>query len=143
MSNAKHSKEQSQASLPEALIDHIRRPRNLGPVANPDGVGTATRGCGDTIEISLRVREGRIEQAGFTVRGCPWSLACASAATTLLEDQPLLDARNRVDDETILTILGGLPAGEEHCATLASKAAAQAILDAFRTAREPWKKAYR
>ncbi len=48
--------------------------------------------CGDVIELSLTVRDGRIEEARFDGRGCSISQASASMMTSLLKGADLAEA---------------------------------------------------
>lgn len=70
----------------EVILDHYRRPRNKGEL---DGVThTVTMNnplCGDVVELKLRVRGDRIDEARFQGRGCSISQASASMMTEELE----------------------------------------------------------
>jgi nitrogen fixation protein NifU and related proteins len=66
----------------EVILDHYQSPRNRGRLDAPD---VATQGtnplCGDEIEVSLAVKDGRIADVAFQGRGCSISQASASMMT--------------------------------------------------------------
>ena len=81
----------------KTAIDHAMNPRNVGSIPEPDGFGSVTGPCGDTMEIWLRVKDGAIRQATFWTDGCGTSIAAGSMAAELIkgkmctrgaEDQP-------------------------------------------------------
>lgn len=127
----------------EELLEHVRRPRNLGLLPNADVVVEAVGECGDSIEMSIIVRNGRILRVGYIPRGCAFTLACASLASTLAEGQTLADARREVHPVAIDAGLGGLPEGHGHCASLAAGAIWKAITAYLTSENEPWKRLYR
>jgi len=135
-------RDESAGPSPE-LIDHASRPRNLGPLEHPDAVGEASRSCGDAIEFSIVVRDGRILGVGYLPRSCLVTLACASMASTMVLEKTPIEARRALRPERIIEAFGGLPKGEEHCATLVSRALWAALDDYIATEREPWKRVYR
>ncbi len=81
----------------DIVLDHFQQPRNVGDLEAPDAVAEeANPICGDRIRLSLRIRDGIIEEARWQGEGCVPALAAASLATELLrgrslEFQPLLD----------------------------------------------------
>jgi len=130
-------------SAPEELIAHVRSPRNLGVFECPDGYASITGPCGDSVEVSIAIDEGRIARVGHVPSGCAFTLACASVATTIAKGRTLAEARSAVSPMAIDAALGGLPEDHAHCARLAASAVWGAIDDAIATAREPWRRAYR
>jgi nitrogen fixation NifU-like protein len=70
----------------EVIVDHGRRPRNFGPL--PDASHRAEGFnplCGDRLTLSLKVVDGRIEDARFEGVGCAISTASASLMTEALK----------------------------------------------------------
>ena len=148
--DSKHHHGAHDHAVPASLLEsnqtlalHMLRPRNLGRIRQPHGLGTSERSCGDTLEVSLTVQGSHITAIRVLPRGCGMTVACASMATTLAEGKSLTEARRAVTPEAIDAGLEGLPKGEEHCARLAARAVRAAIDDAIATSREPWKRAYR
>ncbi len=78
----------------EVIVDHGRRPRNHGHLADPtasaDGINPL---CGDELHIELDVRDGMVHDVAFTGQGCAISQASASLMTEALKGRPLADAQ--------------------------------------------------
>ena len=108
---------------------------------NPDGYGKRTRECGDTIELFLTVRGGRIVNACFETNGCIYSVACANAVIRLVEGKSIQEAWT-VTPEMIADYLETLPGKEFHCAQLAVQALFLALANCQQNERNPWKKFY-
>jgi len=109
---------------------------------NPDGYGKSSRGeCGDTIEIFLTLRDGRIASASFETNGCLYTLASANAVVHMVEGKTIEDAWE-ITPEEVMDYLETLPRAEKHCAQLAVRTLQHALLDARENQRHPWKKFY-
>jgi len=99
--------------------DHIANPRNAGELRNANAIGEETNPvCGDRLRLSLRVREGRIEAAGFLAYGCPPTLVCGSILTELITGKTIEEAA-RLTRKDLVEALGGLPSRKQHAAGLA------------------------
>lgn len=94
----------------------------------PDGYGRRYRECGDTVEIFLMVRDGKIVSASFETNGCLYSVACANAVVLMAEGKTLEEARE-ITPEHIIDYLETLPAAESHCARLAVRTLHAAIVN--------------
>jgi nitrogen fixation NifU-like protein len=102
----------------EIVLEHFRRPRNVGPL--PDATATievVNPVCGDILRLSARVENGRIVAARFKTQGCVASIAASSMLTDLLTGKTLTEARN-LTAENISESLGGLPPATFHAAQL-------------------------
>jgi len=126
----------------EKTIDHFLSPRNLGEIPAPDGFGRVTGSCGDTMEIYLKVRDGRVMDAFFWTDGCGPSIASGSMVTEMAKRRSIGEAQ-RISQHDVLAALGGLPEESEHCALLAADTLKVAIKDYLAFKNEPWKRAYR
>jgi len=126
----------------EKTIDHFLNPRNLGEISTPDGFGRVAGPCGDTMEIYLKVRDGRVMDAFFWTDGCGPSIASGSVVTEMAKRMNVIEAQ-RISQHDVLAALGGLPEESEHCALLAADTLKEAIKDYLAFKNEPWKKAYR
>lgn len=114
----------------EAAVDHFTHPRNVGGVQDADGKGSDTNpSCGDRTTITLRVRDGRVEEARFRTFGCVAAIASASALTELVTGRTVEEAR-ALSPGDVNAALGGLPARKEGCALMAVGALRAALLDA-------------
>ncbi len=125
----------------EKTIDHFLNPRNLSEIPAPDGFGRVTGPCGDTMEICLKVRDGRVANASFWTDGCGPSIASGSMVTELAKLMNISEAQ-RISQHDVLAALGGLPEESEHCALLAADTLKEAIKDYLTFKNEPWKRAY-
>ncbi|MBE9514369.1 MAG: iron-sulfur cluster assembly scaffold protein, partial [Chloroflexi bacterium] len=77
----------------ERTIDHFLNPRNLGQIEAPDGFGRVTGPCGDTMEIYLKARNGRITNATFWTDGCGPSIASGSMVTELVRGKSIAEVQ--------------------------------------------------
>ena len=69
----------------QIILDHYRRPRNKGKVDPSDFVAKENNPlCGDEIEVTARVKDGKIEEIKFAGHGCAISQASASIMTMKL-----------------------------------------------------------
>ena len=126
----------------EEAIDHFLNPRNVGETQSPDGFGRVTGPCGDTMQIYLRVNNGRVTNATFWTDGCGPSIASGSMVTELVKGKSVAEAQ-RVTQDDVLDALGGLPEESLHCALLAANTLKAAIRDYLAFKNEPWKRAYK
>ena len=128
--------------LPKKAVDHFASPRNVGEFRTPDGLGRASIPCGDSMQICLRVSNGRILEARFMTDGCGPVIACGCMATELVKGKTISEAM-AVGKDDIMSGLDGLPEPETHCAALAVNALKQALMDYLALRCEPWKRTYR
>jgi nitrogen fixation NifU-like protein len=126
----------------DTVIDHAQHPRNIGSMDSPDGFGSVTGSCGDTMEIYIRIRNDRILNATFMTDGCGTTIAAGSMVTELAKGKAVSEAFKITRDD-ILNALGGLPEENQHCAQLAADTLKAALRDYLAFKNEPWKRAYR
>ena len=113
----------------DTVMDHFLNPRNMGDVQEADGVGeVGAAACGDIMKISLKIRDGKIEDARFKTFGCGSAIASSSMATELIKGRTLEEAKNFSNQE-VVDALGGLPPVKIHCSVLAEEALKAAIDD--------------
>jgi nitrogen fixation NifU-like protein len=125
----------------EKTIDHFLNPRNLDEIPAPDGFGRLTGSCGDTMEICLKIRDGKVMNASFWTDGCGPSIASGSMVTEMAKRMNIGEAQ-RISQHDVLAALDGLPEESEHCALLAADTLREAIKDYLAFKKEPWKRAY-
>jgi nitrogen fixation NifU-like protein len=126
----------------EATIDHSMNPRNLGDLEDADGFAKVIGPCGDTMEIWLKVKNGAIRDASFMTDGCGTSVASGSMVTEMAKGKNISEAQE-INQQDVLSALGGLPEESEHCALLAANTLKEAIRDYLAIKKEPWTRAYR
>jgi len=82
----------------EVIVEHGRKPRNFGELDDAtrhvEGINPL---CGDQLDISLRIVDGRIEGIAFTGSGCAISQASASLMTEAIKDRDTAEARDLFD----------------------------------------------
>jgi len=116
-------------SYNQTVIDHLKHPRNMGEMENPDGVGEAQNPvCGDTMRLFIKVEAGRIIDAKFLTFGCGAAIASSSISTEMMKGKAIEEAL-MISDQVIAKALGGLPPAKIHCSILAEKAIQAAVLD--------------
>jgi nitrogen fixation NifU-like protein len=113
----------------ERVMDHFTNPRNVGDMADADGVGTVGNPtCGDAMKIYIKVKDGRIVDAKFKTFGCGAAIAVSSMVTEMVKGKTL-DEALAISKETVANELGGLPPQKMHCSNLGADALRQAIED--------------
>jgi len=125
----------------DTVIDHSMNPRNAGSIPNADGFACVTGPCGDTMEIWLSVRDGKIRNATFWTDGCGTTIAAGSMATEMAKGKSVSKGFQITQDD-ILINLGGLPEESAHCALLVANTLKEALRDYIALKNEPWKRAY-
>ena len=118
--------------------EHLKSPRNLGRLADPDGVGEIDDPASETLlTIYLKLSDGLdgrrvIDTAHFRAFGCGGCIITGSVVTELAIGLAVDEART-VDGEAINQALeDGLPAEQRYCADLAARALHLALTDASR-----------
>ena len=133
--------EEVRRQYSEQVVDHWLHPRNPRVMRRPDGRARRVGACGDDMQIDLKIRGERVEEASFMTSGCMTSIVTGSMAVELATGADVSAARD-VSPDDILEGLGGLPEESEHCAELASETLRAAVDDYLRTRGESWRKLY-
>ncbi|MGE3267202.1 MAG: iron-sulfur cluster assembly scaffold protein [Chloroflexota bacterium] len=116
--------------------DHLERPRNLGQLDAPGGVGRIEEAARDTqVTIYVRVLESASGEqvvcaARFRAFGCGGCIITGSMVTELVLGRSIAEAAT-IDEAAVLHALDhGLPPDQQYCAELAVRALRLAISDA-------------
>jgi nitrogen fixation protein NifU and related proteins len=128
--------EDARRKYSETVVDHWMHPRHPYAMDHADGHARVKGPCGDTMEIFLRVRDDKIEEASFVTDGCITSIAAGSMAVEMAGGIDLAAARALSEDD-ILDTLGGLPEESRHCALLAANTLRAAVDDHRLSEQEP------
>ncbi len=113
----------------EKVMDHFTNPRNVGDMADADGVGEeGNPTCGDAMKIYIKVENDRIVDAKFKTFGCGAAIAVSSMVTEMVKGKTL-DEALAISKEAVANELGGLPPQKMHCSNLGSDALRKAIED--------------
>ena len=103
----------------KVLVDHFRRPRNRGALANPtiseEGVN---RLCGDRVRIELRLDGSRVAEAKFTANACALCVAAASVLTELATGAPLDEVDTLTLDDLLRALGAEVPEARRNCVRL-------------------------
>ena len=115
----------------EKVMDHFENPRNVGKIADADGVGEVGNAkCGDIMRIYIKVKDGIIEDCKFNTFGCGSAIATSSMATEMIMGKPLEEAL-QLSNKAVVEALDGLPVQKIHCSVLAEQAVRAAIIDYY------------
>jgi len=106
----------------QKLLDHFQHPRNVGELPGATvKVETSNPVCGDILQLSAIVDQGKIGDVRFLCRGCTASIACASLLTESIQGREL-NTLTELSPESLASALGGLPTASFHAAQLAHDA---------------------
>lgn len=113
----------------ETVMDHFRKPRNVGVMENPDGKGEVGNPlCGDMMTIYLKIDNNRIEDIKFQTFGCGAAIAVSSMLTEMAKGKTLDEAK-KITNRDVAAALEGLPKNKLHCSNLGADALHAAIKD--------------
>lgn len=121
----------------QKIIQHFKKPKNVGKIKNPDGIGEAGNLlCGDLMKIYLKIERNKkgedfVKEAKFETLGCIVAIANTSLLTTLVKGKTIKEAL-KIKREDLLKELGQpLPPFKIHCSVLAVDALKEAIYDYY------------
>jgi nitrogen fixation NifU-like protein len=105
-------------------------PYHLGPLPDADAVGQqGIPGQGPYLQVFLKLEGDCITRASYQTYSCPVAIACGSWLVNWLEGKTVEQA-GIIAAADLMRVLGGLPLGKEHCASLA--------VDALKSALQQW-----
>jgi nitrogen fixation NifU-like protein len=110
----------------KVVINEYRNPSNFGLMRKPDAVSEFKGPCGDTMKISLKIKDGKIQDARFWTDGCGATIACGSMLTKLIIGSTI-DEADLITKVNLTSALNGLPDEHLHCSELAIKSLKRAI----------------
>jgi nitrogen fixation protein NifU and related proteins len=109
------------------IAEHFRRPHNQGPLSDATGSAEVVNPlCGDRIRVAVLVEGGQIAQARFVANACAICIAAASLLTEHVRGMSPNDGA-RLGDDSMLALVGAVPAGRTRCATLPVEALRRAL----------------
>ena len=86
----------------ETVMDHFMHPRNVGEIADADGVGEVGNAkCGDIMKMYLKIKDNKIEDVKFETFGCGSAIASSSIATEMIKGRTLDDALALTNQEVV------------------------------------------
>ncbi len=115
--------------LSKKVMEHLRNPRNVGVIENPDGFGHLGDPLyGFDLELYIRVKDNTITAARFKAFGCATTIATVSMVSEMLEGRSIEQAL-AISDEEIAEALDGLPPSRMHSAELGRELVRSAVDD--------------
>ena len=116
----------------EKLLQHFQDSRLAGELPEPDlAVQVENPACGDVLELTIKIEDGRIAQIRYRAKGCVPAMACASAMAELVEGKTS-EAAAAISKAEILHAVGELPPASGHAAQLAIDALQAALRELAR-----------
>ena len=116
----------------DKVWDHFSNPRNVGEIADADGVGEVGNAtCGDIMKIYLKIDHDVITDVKFKTFGCGAAIATSSMATEMVKGKSLEEAL-KLTNKAVAEALDGLPPVKMHCSVLAEEALRSAISDYYK-----------
>lgn len=113
------------------VMDHFENPRNVGEIADADGVGqVGNPKCGDIMKMYIKVSNNVITDVKFKTYGCGSAIATSSIATEMIKGKTIDEALT-LSNKAVVEALGGLPAHKIHCSVLAEQSIKAAIADYY------------
>jgi nitrogen fixation NifU-like protein len=113
----------------EKVMDHFTNPRNVGEIADADGIGEVGNArCGDIMKLWIKVEDGIIQDVKFKTFGCGAAIATSSVITEMAIGKTLEEAED-ITNQSVASELDGLPPLKMHCSNLAADALRAAIED--------------
>ena len=101
----------------EKFKQEFSNPKNIGKIEDADSKVSITGICGDTVEMYLAIKDGKIKDIKFMTDGCGATIACASYITRIVKGKTIKDAF-RIKPEDTDSYFEGLPDESKHCAKL-------------------------
>ena len=115
----------------EKVMDHFTNPRNVGEIADANGIGEIGNAkCGDIMKMYIRVENGIIADVKFKTFGCGSAIATSSIATEMIMGKSIEEALT-LSNQAVVEALDGLPSHKIHCSVLAEQAIKAAIADYY------------
>ncbi len=106
----------------EVILDHYAHPRNRGRLVPSDVSVEGTNPlCGDELFLTVRLRDGRVEDARFEGRGCSISQASTSMMTEVIKGKTIQEVH------ALVAQFKGMMHGQEPGADLGDLAALQGV----------------
>ena len=121
----------------EKVMDHFTNPRNVGEIADADGIGNVGNPvCGDVMRMYLKIENNIIVDVKFKTFGCGAAIATSSMVTEMVKGKTIEEALN-ITNKAVAEALGGLPPVKIHCSVLAEEALRSALEDYYKKQGKP------
>jgi nitrogen fixation NifU-like protein len=121
-------REEERSFFGERMVDEAFNPKHVGELERPDGVGMGTNQEGFTLQLYLRIEDGKITDSTFVTDARGPTIAFGSAVTELVKGKTVEEAA-QIGAEEIKSALGSVPEDEEHTPEIALNALKAALED--------------
>lgn len=113
----------------EKVMDHFRKPRNVGIIEDADGIGEVGNPvCGDMMTFYIKVKDGILVDVKYQTFGCGAAIAVSSMISEIATGKSIEEAM-QITNHMVAESLGGLPDQKHHCSNLGADALHKAIED--------------
>lgn len=113
----------------EKVIEHFKNPRNVGEIADADGVGEVGNPvCGDMMTFYIKVEDDKLIDVKYKTFGCVAAIAVSSMISEMAIGKTI-DEVLEISNKMVAEALGGLPPNKYHCSNLGADALKAAIED--------------
>lgn len=127
----------------EIILDHYRRPRNRGKTAPADiTYHDSNPLCGDEIEVTARIADGKVVEVKFDGHGCSICLASASIMTQKLGGKTTAEALQFIENFQQM-MRGDIPYGGRELGDLKALEGVLKFPVRVKCATLPWHAAHR
>ena len=130
---------QVEALYQELILDHHRRPKNMGPLEGATSSAAQSNPlCGDSVEVYVSLVNEKVTEARFTGEGCSIMRATASMMTELARGKSLREVREL--SRCFTRVIGGTVEESDAAALgdLSALAAIRRVPARARCAMLPW-----
>ncbi|MCK4550164.1 MAG: iron-sulfur cluster assembly scaffold protein, partial [Candidatus Krumholzibacteria bacterium] len=77
----------------DKVMEHFMKPRNVGEIEDPDGVGEiGNPTCGDMMTFMITVKDNKLTDVKFKTFGCGAAIAVSSMVSEMAEGKTLDEA---------------------------------------------------
>lgn len=113
----------------DKVMDHFMHPRNVGEIADADGVGSVGNPvCGDMMTFYIKVTDGHLSDIKFKTFGCGAAIAVSSMVSEMAMGKTVEEGK-QITNKMVADELEGLPSNKMHCSNLGADALHAAIED--------------
>ena len=118
---------EQEKTYSEKVMEHFLNPRNVGVIEDADGVGEVGNPvCGDIMIFYIKVTNRIITDVKFKTFGCAAAIAVSSMISEMVKGKTI-DEALRLNNDMVVSELGGLPSKKLHCSNLGADALHKAI----------------
>jgi nitrogen fixation NifU-like protein len=108
-------------------MERFLNPKHFGEMKDANGIGkVGNPRCGDQMDIYIKVKNKKIENASFHTYGCVAAIATSDVVCEMIIGKTLKEAL-AITEKGMIEVLKSLPAIKIHCSSLAIEGLKKAI----------------